>query len=434
MQQLSANTNHAAGLAHNRLLEPSAKGAGQPARPRRRAGWRGWLLGWAAVMVAAALLAAGTVPRLGRSALLAAEAAQAANGPRPVTTVLPRLTSARSPVTLPGFTRAMQDVTLSARTNGYLKRFLADLGDRVEAGQLLAEIETPEVDQELAQARATLEQAKATLRLNEAKSNLAVTMLERNRRLIASRAVAQQEFDVTSADAATTRAAVGESRASIKTQEANVRRLEAVKGFQTIRAPFGGTVTARNVDKGALISSGGGPGVTNLFALAQTDPMRVFVNVPQAVFGIIGPGLEAEVLLPEAAGKAFPGKVARTAGAFGPTTNTMPVEVHVPNQAGALAPGLFVQVRFLVDRQAPTPIVPATALALGAEGPRVACVGTDGTLRFRKVTLGRDLGTEVEVVAGLTGSETLVNNPPDDLKDGEAVRAAVDRPAVHSPP
>jgi RND family efflux transporter MFP subunit len=434
MQQPSADTNHAPTVVHNRMPQPSANAAGQPARPRRRAVWRGWLLAGAAVVVAAALLAVGTAPRLRRSGRLEAEAVEAANAPRPVRTVAPRLASARYPVTLPGFTRAMQEVTLSARTNGYLKRFLADLGDRVEAGQLLAEIETPEVDQELAQARATLEQAKATLTLNEAKSSLAVTILERNQRLIASRALSQQDFDVTRADAETTRAAVGESKASVQTQEANVRRLEALKGFQTIRAPFGGTVTARNVDKGALISSGSGPGVTSLFALAQTDPMRVFVNVPQAVFGVIGPGLEAEILLPEAAGRPFLGKVARTAGAFTPSTNTMPVEVHVANPAGALAPGLFVQVRFLIDRKVATPLVPATALALGAEGPRVACVGPGGAVEFRKVTLGRDLGTEVEVVAGLTGSETLVNNPPDDLKDGEAVRAAEDRPAVRPPP
>jgi RND family efflux transporter MFP subunit len=434
MQLPSVNTDHAAPVVRNRMPQPSANGSGQPARPRRRAGWRGWLLAGAAVAVAAALLAVGTAPRLRRSGRLEAEAAEAANAPRLVRTITPRLASARSPVTLPGFTRAMQDVTLSARTSGYLKRFLADLGDRVEAGQLLAEIETPEVDQELAQTRATLEQAKATVTLNEAKLSLAITQLERNRRLIVSQAVAQQDFDVTRADADTARAAVRESRASVQTQQANVRRLEALQGFQTIRAPFGGTVTARNVDKGALISSGSGPGVTNLFALAQTDPMRVFVNVPQAVFGVVGPGLEAEVLLPEAAGRVFPGKVARTAGAFSPTTNTMPVEVHVPNPAGALAPGLFVQVRFLIDRKVPRPIVPATALALGAEGPRVACVGRGGAVEFRKVTLGRDLGTEVEIVAGLTGSETLVNNPPDDLKDGEAVRAAEDRPAVRPPP
>src|SRR6202035_5875457 len=143
-----------------------------------------------------------------------------------------------------------------------------------------------------------------------------------------------QDVDLAQADVDTTQAAIRESRASIKTQEANVRRLEALQGFQEIKAPFGGIITARSVDKGALISAGNGPGVTSLFALAQTDPMRVFVNIPQAVFGVIGPGLEAEVLLPEAAGSAFPGKVARTAGAFSPTTNTMPVEVHVPNPDG----------------------------------------------------------------------------------------------------
>jgi RND family efflux transporter MFP subunit len=433
MQLPSANTDHAAPV-NNRMLQPSTNRAGEPVRPRRRAGWRGWLLAGTGVAVAAAVLAIGMAPRLWRSGRLEAEAAETLNAPRPVNTVAVRLASARSSLTLPGFTRAMQEVTLSARTNGYLKRFLADLGDRVEAGQLLAEIETPEVDQELAQARATLEQAKATLTLSEAKSSLAVTILERNRQLISSRALSQQDFDVSRADAETTRAAVGESRASVQTQEANVRRLQALKAFQTIKAPFEGTVTARNVDKGALISSGSGPGVTSLFALAQTDPMRVFVNVPQAVFGVIGPGLEVEVLLPEAAGSAFRGKVARTAGAFSPTTNTMPVEVHVPNPAGALAPGLFVQVRFLIDRKVPTPLVPATALALGAEGPRVACIGRGGAVEFRKVTLGRDLGTEVEVVAGLTGSETLVNNPPDDLKDREAVRAAEDRPALRPAP
>jgi RND family efflux transporter MFP subunit len=434
MQQPSAHSNHAPEAVHNRLTRPSLDGAGQPARPRRRAGWRGWLLAGVAVAVASALLAVGTAPRLSRSGRLEAEVAEAVNAPRPVNTVAPRLASARAPVTLPGFTRAMQDVTLSARTNGYLKRFLADLGDRVQAGQLLAEIDTPEVDQELAQARATLEQAKATLTLNQSRANLAETTLGRSQKMRPGGAISSQDLDVSVNDANTARAAVLETRAAIKTQEANVRRLEALKGFQTIRAPFGGTITARSVDKGALISSGSGPGVTSLFALAQTDPMRVFVNAPQAVFGVVGPGLEAEVLLPEAPGKAFLGKVARTAGAFSPATNTMAVEVHVPNPDGRLAPGLFVQVRFLVDRKTPTPIVPATALALGAEGPRVACVGAGGAVKFCKVTLGRDLGTEVEVVAGLTGSETLVNNPPDDLRDGEAVHAAADRPTARSQP
>ena len=365
------------------------------------------------VLIAAALLGfaglstVAILPRLDRRAALAQAKARVDAGAT-VSTVAARPAPGEIVLTLPGGTQAIQETTLYARTSGFLSRRKVDIGDRVEAGQLLAEIESPEIDQELERAVVRQEEARANV-------TIARNTLQRMLTLLPTHAVSEQEVD-------DQKVRVNSAEAAVKGGEAEVRRLQALQSFEKVVAPFAGTITARNVDKGALVTSGSGSTVTSLFSIADTSALRVFVDVPQNAAPGVGENLEAEVLVRELPTKTFRAKVVRTARALDPATRTLRTELVLPNQDGALLPGLYVQVKLRVARENPGLLIPARTLVFRKEGPRVVVVTADKRTELRAVTLGRDFGSEIEVTHGLDGKELLVENPSDDLDDGRQVR------------
>jgi len=324
-----------------------------------------------------------------------------------VSVTRPERGKADQSITRPGTIQPFTDAAIYARTNGYLRKRYADLGSRVKRGQLLAEIDTPEIDQQLQQSRADLVTA-------EANAKLAKTTAERYQDLIKSESVSRQDLDN----------AVGgfEARtAEVLSAKANVSRLQQLQGFSRIYAPFDGVITARNTDIGALIDSGNG--AKELFHVAATDRMRVFVSVPQVYSQSARTGLDATVTLREFPGRTFTGKIARTAEAIDVTSRTLLTEVDVDNPKGELLPGAYAEVRIQLPPGASSFRLPVNTLVFRAEGMQVATV-QGGHVVMQAVTLGRDFGTTVEVVSGLTGNEQVVINPPDALLAGQAVRVA----------
>jgi RND family efflux transporter MFP subunit len=383
--------------------------------PTRSVGRKPLLFGAAAVAALAALALAGIVPRLELRAELNRTGARAEAGPR-VSVVAPRPSPKEFVLTLPGGTQAIQETTLYARTSGFLGQRKADIGDRVEVGQLLAVIESPELDQEL---------ERATVHLEEARANviLARSTLQRIVTLVQTHAVSEQEVD-------DQKVRVNTAEAAVKAGEAEVRRLSALQSYEKVVAPFAGTITARNVDKGALVTSGSGSTVTSLFSIADSSGLRVFVDVPQNAAHGIAAGQDADVLVRELPKQAFKAKVVRTAGSLDPSTRTLRTELYLPNPDGVLLPGMYVQVKFAVRREDPGVLIPARTLVLGKEGPRVVVVTADHRIERRAVKLGRDFGPEIEVLQGLDGREQLVENPTDDLGDGRIVRIESPTPAT----
>jgi RND family efflux transporter MFP subunit len=321
-----------------------------------------------------------------------------------VSVVRARSAAAERAVTLPGSLEAFIDTAIHARTSGYLGAWLVDIGDRVKAGQTLASIESPEIDQELNQARANLGQARANL-------ILAKVTAQRWQGLAAQNAVAQQEVDQKTADYAA-------RQADVVAAEANVQRLAQMQRFETVTAPFDGVITARHTDIGDLISAGSGP---ELFHLAQTEVLRAYVNVPQSDATAIRVGAPADVLLAEFPGRAFSGVVARYAGALDAGSRTLLVEVRVPNAQGELFAGMFCQIRFRLRSSHPTILIPSNDAIIRADGTLVARVTGEDVIHLQKVILGRDFGTTIEVLDGLAEGDRLVDNPSDALVDGEAV-------------
>ncbi len=314
-----------------------------------------------------------------------------------------------SELVLPATVEAYVQSPIYARTNGYLKAWYKDIGSRVKKGELLAEIDTPEVDQQLAQARADL----ATARAN---SRLAAITAERYQGLINSDSVSRQEVDNALGDNAAKQAAV-------QSAEANVKRLAELESFKHVYAPFSGVVTRRNVDIGYLINAGNsGNGNREMFDLAQTDPLRVYVSVPQSDSALMRRGLKACLQLTESPGRSFCGQVVRTAEAIDPGTRTLLTEVDVPNPAGALLPGAYAEVHFAAESSAKRLSLPINALLFRPQGTMAAVVGgADRRVRLHKLTIGRDFGSSVEILQGLAPEDNVVVNPPDSLEDGESV-------------
>jgi RND family efflux transporter MFP subunit len=298
---------------------------------------------------------------------------------------------------------------LHARTNGYVKAFHADIGDHVKAGQVLAEIESPETDQQLREARATLERNRADLAL-------AGQRLGRIQALWDRQAANRSELDDLTAQH---NAAV----AAVRVSEAVVSRLETEQSYQKVVAPFDGVVTQRNVELGSLVTAGSAAGVTPLFRLEQDGVLKVLVDVPQSAAPAVTVGQSVKVEIREYAGRSVEGKVVRTAGSVDPGTRTLRTEVHVPNPKGDLLAGLYAQVNLPV-RDPRNPLrIPAAALVVDAAGTQVVTVDGGSAAHRHAVTLGRDFGREVEVTAGLRGDERLVVSPRDDLRDGDLVDA-----------
>ena len=384
-------------------------------------------------VVLAALYLVGLTPRLLLRHQLDAEAGLERTQPPRVTTVQPRRAADALEVSLPGSTQPILVTGIYARTDGYLRARHADIGDRVEAGQLLAEIETPEIDQELRQARATLLQDEATVRKFEADLELARTTLQRYRAAGAG-AVSKQQIDERVAAMTDAEKTVDAARATVAADEANVQRLQDLQSFQRVYAPFAGVITVRNVDPGSLISAGSGNSVTELFELAQVDVLRIFVFVPQAYSLDVAVGQRAAVTVRERPGTSFEGTVTRTAGAIDASSRTMLTEVQVPNPQGLLLSGAYATVRLALQRVDPPLLVPASALLVDASGVRVARVEPDGTLRFTKIELGRDFGNEVEVLAGVALNDVLAVSLSAGIRDGERVSVATPAPDVAAKP
>ncbi|MBV9762449.1 MAG: efflux RND transporter periplasmic adaptor subunit [Acidobacteriaceae bacterium] len=360
-----------------------------------------------ALGVVALVVASGIVPRLRARQTLRNQTTVAAEPA--VTIVHPQRANPAEEVVLPGNIQAFIDAPIYARTSGYLKKWYFDIGARVKQGQLLADIESPEVDQQLQQARADL----AT---NQADLKLAQITAERYLGLFKTDSVAKQDVDNAVQNAAS-------KEAVVKSAQANVRRLEQLVSFEKVYAPFDGVVTARNTDIGQLIDSGssGGP-QRELFHVAAIDRLRVFVNVPQVYSHATRPGIKGDLTLPEIPGRRFEGTLARTADAIDPATRTLLVEVDVVNSTGLLFPGAYTEVHFKIKSNGSTLIIPSTSLVFRSEGLRVPVVVNGNRTALVPVVLGRDFGNTVEVTSGLQDDASVIDNPPDSLVDGEIVR------------
>ena len=313
---------------------------------------------------------------------------------------------------LPGSLQAYEESPIYARTSGYLLRWFKDIGSKVSKGELLAQIDTPEVDQELGQTRATRQQIAAQL-------DLAKISAERWQNLRKTDSVSQQEAD-------TQTSAYQQALANLAAADANVRRLEQMESFKRVYAPFSGVLVKRNVDPGALINAGSG-GV-ELFILAKVDPLRVFTNVPQAYSPAIKVGMPAYVTLAELPGQKFSGTVARTADAIDPATRTLLTEVDVPNKDGRLLRGSFGEVHFSPKINAQKVTVPVNAMLFRQEGPRLAVVGADNKVQLRPITIGRDYGSTLEVLGGVSLEDRVIIKPADSLEDGQKVNVATEAP------
>jgi membrane fusion protein, multidrug efflux system len=311
---------------------------------------------------------------------------------------------------LPGSLQAYEESPIYARTSGYLVRWYKDMGSRVNKGELLARIDTPEVDQELNQTRAAREQIVAQLAL-------AKISADRWENLRKSDSVSAQEADQQTSG-------YKQAQANLAAADANVRRLEQLEGFKDVYAPFSGVLTRRNVDPGALINAGAGAAGRELFDIARVDPLRVFTSVPQAYAPFIKVGARTAVTLQEFPGQKFVGTVARTAEAIDPATRTLLTEVDVPNKDGRLLPGSFGEVHFAVGNNVNKVTVPVNTMLFRADGPQVAVVGSGGKVELRHINIGRDYGTALEVLGGVAATDQIVVNPPDSLEDGEQVNAA----------
>ena len=353
------------------------------------------------------LLVSGILPRIQAGKSLRRETQEMAIAT--VTVVHPKQSTTAPEVVLPANVQAFIDAPIYARTSGYLKQWYVDIGTRVKAGQLLAEIDTPEVNQQLHQARADLNTAEANL-------NLSRITTERYNELLKTDSVSKQDADNAAGDYAA-------KQAIVRSAEANVRRLEELQSFQKIYAPFTGVITARNTDIGALIDSGASGGQrTELFHIAQPDKLRVYVNVPEAYSQAAKPGLTADLTLAEFPGRRFQGKLVRTASAIDTNTRTLLVEIDVDNPTGTLLSGAYAEVHLKLPGAASSLVIPVNTLLFRSEGLRVATVPDGRHAELKPVTLGHDFGNEVEVVAGLNGDETLILNPPDSIVSGQAVR------------
>ena len=328
-----------------------------------------------------------------------------------VSAIHPKPGAPQQEIVLPGDMQPYIDAPIFARTNGYLKKWYADIGSDVKSGQLLAEIDAPEVDQQLQQARADLATAEANLKLAEITAG-------RYKDLIKTDSVAQQDVDNATGN-------LDARRTTAESARSNVKRLEQLQSFEKIFAPFDGMITARNTDIGQLIDSGSGGGTAReLFHIASVNPLRVYVNVPQFDSPGIRPGLKAELVLREFAGKQFDGTVVRSSGAIDASTRTLLTEVDVQNPAHLLKPGAYVEVHLKLPSPVNTFTIPVNATIFKSAGLQVAVVKGGKTISLVPVTPGRDFGTEIEIVSGLKIDDWVVLNPSDSITEGATVRVA----------
>jgi RND family efflux transporter MFP subunit len=393
--------------------EPSQEqvnGFGEPASPKRhrKSGASLLVLALLAAVIFGLALFFGLARERAAKRELAVDVQQ--NLRTPVAVIHPQANTSALTLSFPANLQGYIETPIYARTNGYIKTWLVDIGARVTAGQLLAVIETPELDQQLRQA----EDARAQAQANE---DLARTTAARYQNLIKVDGVSRQEVDQANGTLAA-------SEAALKAAAANVDQLKELQSFEKVTAPFTGTITARNIDIGTLIASGTN---TILFRLAEVSTLRVYTNVPEAYGPDVRTGAGVDVTVPQVAGRKFAGKVVRTAGAIDPVSRTLLTEVHVPNPRNELVPGEFGEVTFHLKSPRPTLIIPSSALLFRAQGTQAALVEGEGKAHIQDIQLGRDLGNNVEVVGGLKPDDEVIANPADSIVEGALV-------SVQNPP
>lgn len=371
--------------------------------PRRK---RGWLIAGVMLVVFGGIVVYGLLTRLGKGKTVQAETVQMAVPS--VSVISPQRSEPAQEIVLPGNVQPFISSPIYARTNGYVKNWYADIGAHVRKGQLLAVIETPEVDQQLAQSRSNLATAQANLKLAEITKN-------RYQGLLATHAVAQQDAD----NALGTYSA---NKAIVEADQANVRQLETLQSFEKVYAPFDGIITARNTDIGQLINAGNsGNTKADLFHISQPGKLRVYINVPEQYSKAATPGLTAQLTLAEFPGRQFQGNLVRTSDSINFASRTLTAEVDVDNPSGELLTGAYTEVHLKVPGQTSSYLIPVSALIFRSQGLQVAVV-KDSSVVLTAVTPGRDFGEQIEIVSGLQGNESVITSPPDSIISGQKVQ------------
>jgi multidrug efflux pump subunit AcrA (membrane-fusion protein) len=388
----------------------------------------------------------GYLPKVTREAALAAES-ETQSGAQPVVNVsVVARSEGGASLVLPGNIQAVTEAPVLARASGYIKKRYVDIGDRVKEGQVLADIEAPEMQQEIQQAQAALTQSKATidqanaamqqsqasLQQGQTNENLAHVTYDRFKKLADRGVISKQDIDTYQAQwtsqqanvqalekavvAAHSNAAAAEANSAAS--QANLARLTELDNYLTVRAPFAGIITVRNVDTGALVNSGS----TLLFRIAQPDRLRIYLSLPQGEADAVRAGQKATLTIPDLPGRKFVGSVARTANSLDPQTRTLLTEVQLSNPTGELLPGMYAQVDLAVPRKNPPLVIASDTLVVRSNGPQVAVVGADETVHYQPVQLGRDFGDKLEVLGGLEAGQRLVVNPSDAIREGIKVK------------
>ncbi len=396
-----------------------------------------WILVLALLAVLAILVNRGIDSRIKAASVVKQETADLALPS--VTVVHPKLGDAKQEIVLPGNLQSQIYAPIYARTNGYLKKWYADIGTPVKAGQVLAEIDAPELDQQVRQAKANLQQAQAALeqalanrQQSKANEEYARVTADRWKELAKEGVVSSQDndqrqsqYEAQVANGQALDKAIAAARSNVAAQEANIALLEQLQDYRIIKAPFDGVITARNTDIGALVNAGNGGPAQELFRISSAQKLRVFVNVPEVSSRSAVPGVTAELVLTEFPGRRFKGRIVRTAEAIDAATRTLLTEIEVDNSSGELKPGSYAEVHVALPGERAL-IIPVSSVLFRSEGLRVAVVRTGAsqthTAELVPVTLGKDFGTEVEVTSGITARDLLIDNPPDSITSGEAVR------------
>jgi RND family efflux transporter MFP subunit len=328
-----------------------------------------------------------------------------------VTVIHPEKAATTIPLQLPGQTRAYIEAPIFAQTSGYLKKWYFDIGSKVKTGDVLAEIDTPQVDQQF-------NQAKAQLKVAESARDLAEITLKRDQDLFNRKVIAAQDFD-TASDT------YRQTQATVIADQASLNGLSALENFKVVKAPFDGIVTERDTDIGAFVPSGSG---VQLFRMAQTSPLRVYINVPQTFSRFVKPGVQAELTLNELPGRKYPAHVTNTAGAIDPASRTLLTELEVPNEKQELLPGAYAQINLKLEGDSGLVTVPSNTLLFRSEGASVGVVRPDGKVEIRKVVINRDLGDKLQISQGLSESDQVILNPSDGLANGVAAQIATPKP------
>jgi RND family efflux transporter MFP subunit len=387
--------------------------------PARLTRTRALALALVVAVVLAALFLVRWLPRRNADRALAASTALEAHRLARVQVVAPKLKTSDGALSLPGSIQALEETVVYSRANGYVRKWWVDLGDRVPAGARMADIDTPEIDQELDQARAQLGQAEAQLLQAKANRDYSLTTLERYKVLTPKGVTSQQDLDQKQAQARVDEANVTAAGATVSAQRANVRRLADLKSFARVTSPFAGTVTVRMAERGALVSPS-----TPLFRVSAGDPVRVYVQIPQDVAPMVRVGVPAEIRVREYAGRVFQGTVAHAAFALDPASRTMSREVRVPNPKGELLTGMYAQVAVTLPSPHRIFEIPPTALLTDAQGVGVATVGANDEIHRVPIRIERDTGATIEVASGLEGNERVVSIASAELVEGKPVEIA----------